>query len=323
MTAPFTFTANAAPVDALLRGTEWAAVSREVSLRDETFAAALGDSLGDYDMAQVEYFRTGMAIADAHAQILRSRFRDLAAISLLDFASGYGRVTRFYRSLLEPSRICVADLQEDAVDFQRRTLGVEGFVSRVDPNDLAVARRFDAVFATSLFTHLPAGLFEAWLQFLLRLLRPGGILVFSTLDRALHDGGAPPGDPAFHFERRSESRARGLGRGMAHDRLDAVAGGEQHGLDEARLAQPAEHRRHIRRLDEDEIAQPRARSAVIEPDRVEIRRALLRGDEQRRGRGHGASASARLWRATSRCSPLSRSFTASSSKYPPGFCSSA
>jgi SAM-dependent methyltransferase len=115
-------------------------------------------------------------------------------------------VTRFYRSLLEPSRICVADLQEDAVDFQRRTLGVEGFVSRVDPNDLDVARRFDAVFATSLFTHLPAGLFEAWLRFLLRLLRPGGILMFSTVDRALHGGGVAPGDAGLVFERRSESR---------------------------------------------------------------------------------------------------------------------
>ena len=192
------------PVEALMRGTPWEAAPREVSPRDEMYRAALAQMHGDPELARFEYFKTGTTIAEAHAQILRRHFGATTPITLLDFASGYGRVTRFFGCLLDSGAIWVADLQRDAVDFQVQTLGVHGFYSTELPSQLDGTRRFDAVFATSLFTHLPAASFQAWLAHLVRSTKPGGLLVFSTLDRAL---AGPPnaneGEVLFQYQSES------------------------------------------------------------------------------------------------------------------------
>jgi SAM-dependent methyltransferase len=161
---------------------------------------------GELEQAECSYFRTGHAIAAALAAVLRWRFPDDPSPVVLDFASGYGRVTRFLLDAVPASRLWVSDVLGDAVTAQRAAFGVGGFTSTLRPEDLAAPRQFDAVTVTSLFTHLPEARFAPWLAALWKLVTPRGVLVFSTHDVGLHPD-VDQRERDFVFERTSESRS--------------------------------------------------------------------------------------------------------------------
>jgi SAM-dependent methyltransferase len=178
-----------------------------VDRRDEMleFLRSLHDD--DPGQALCTYYRSGREIADLLLQVLRWRFgASLPERAVLDFASGWGRVTRFLVPELAAGRLTVSDVLPDAVAFQRRAFGVDGVVSAIRPEDLSLAGTFDAILVTSLFTHLPEARFRDWLATLWRRLRPGGVLLFSTHDSALHPAAERRGRP-FLFEAASESRS--------------------------------------------------------------------------------------------------------------------
>jgi len=156
------------------------------------------------DSAVRTYFQIGSDIADSIRQLVKWKFGGFQNVNkFLDFASGYGRVTRFLVQHIEPSRLWVSDILAEAVKFQKANLGVHGFVSVSDPNQLEVADRFDCILACSLFTHLPESTFVNWLEKLYGLLAPNGLLIISTHDQFLLK--APPSNgPMFRFERVSE-----------------------------------------------------------------------------------------------------------------------
>lgn len=105
--------------------------------------------------------------------------------SLLDFASGYGRLTRFLLQSVDPARIWISDIKERAVRFQQQQFSVSGFVSKPQPHDLALDQRFSCVSVFSLFSHLPETSFKPWLQWVCDLVAPGGFLIFTVHDLSL------------------------------------------------------------------------------------------------------------------------------------------
>lgn len=135
----------------------------------------------DTKQAYIGYMYTGLQILEILEVIARDNFSGIANIqSFLDFASGYGRLTRFLVQVLDPDRIWVSDIKARAVEFQKQQFGVHGFVSSETPEDLTVAKRFDCIFVGSLFTHLPEAMFGRWLQRLYDLLTPGGMVIFTV-----------------------------------------------------------------------------------------------------------------------------------------------
>jgi SAM-dependent methyltransferase len=181
----------------------------DIDARDEMLGFLTAEHEGDRERALHAYFRTGWSVADSILQILRWRFAEPGRVGkLLDFASGYGRVTRFLVRELTPERVWVADVYAEAVEFQRERFGVHGMASAVRPEDFECAETFDAILVTSLFTHLPEERFVAWLRRLSGLLAPGGMLIFSV-----HDGSLLAWEPVRRelpasgilFEERSES----------------------------------------------------------------------------------------------------------------------
>jgi SAM-dependent methyltransferase len=118
---------------------------------------------------------------------------------LLDFASGFGRLTRFLVQEMHPGALVVSDIQAEAVDFQQRTFGVDGFASVTDPATLRHDKLFDAIFVASLFTHLPEHRFHAWLAKLVGLLTPRGMLVFTVHDASLLARHRPVAPSGFDF----------------------------------------------------------------------------------------------------------------------------
>jgi hypothetical protein len=79
-----------------------------IDARDEMLTFLVEGMEGDRDRALFTYFRSGLSIADAMLQILHWRFGSLpdrGPSKILDFASGYGRVTRFLVRELPPGRL--------------------------------------------------------------------------------------------------------------------------------------------------------------------------------------------------------------------------
>jgi SAM-dependent methyltransferase len=182
-------------------------VDLAIDARDEMLGFLVGDVFeGDRDRALFDYFRSGASIADSLGQVLRWRFGSLERVGkILDFASGYGRVTRFLARDVPPERVWVADIYADGVRFQEERLGVHGIVSAIRPEDFACAERFDAILVTSLFTHLPAERFVAWLRVLLGLLAPGGVLAFSAHSPEMLPEGVAMPESGICFQETSES----------------------------------------------------------------------------------------------------------------------
>jgi SAM-dependent methyltransferase len=182
MTLAFSSAETSPYVRALLadQGIAAGTVDLAIDARDEMLSFLVEAHGGDRERALFTYFRTGLSIADSMTQILRWRFGELGQLGVLDFASGYGRVTRFLLRDLPAERFWASDVYEGGVRFQEERFGVHGIVSTVRPEDFACPERFDAITVTSLFTHLPDPRFVDWLRVLLGLLRPGGVLLFST-----------------------------------------------------------------------------------------------------------------------------------------------
>jgi 2-polyprenyl-3-methyl-5-hydroxy-6-metoxy-1,4-benzoquinol methylase len=100
---------------------------------------------------------------------------------ILDFGGGWGRIARFFLRETKPRRIYIADTMSNAIDCLRAT----GNPCRVIHNEPrppipGLPNNLDLVLAYSVFSHLSEEYFVAWVNYLLKVLRPGGHLAFTT-----------------------------------------------------------------------------------------------------------------------------------------------
>jgi SAM-dependent methyltransferase len=175
---------------------------------DEMLLFAYGLFDGSRDQALAQYVNAGLGIASTLSDVARWRWGSLSnAGSLLDFASGFGRLTRFLLPRFDRAKITVADIYADAMEFQRDHFGVRAVRSTTRPDELELEGPFDLINVTSLFTHLPGRTFHAWLSRLSRLLAPGGVLCFTVHDLSLLEGGAGEVSGGIVFVAESESRS--------------------------------------------------------------------------------------------------------------------
>ncbi|MGI1662649.1 methyltransferase [Palleronia sp. KMU-117] len=129
------------------------------------------------DFAYFKYIESGRCTHDAMRQFYDHFFGGPDNIgSVLEFASGHGRATRYLMHYIPKERIWVSDIYADAMAFQKSYFGVNTILSYDDPDKIVCDRKFDAITAMSLFTHLPEGLFGRWLKKLASLLEDDGVL---------------------------------------------------------------------------------------------------------------------------------------------------
>jgi SAM-dependent methyltransferase len=155
--------------------------------------------------ALTQYFAVALQQHDARQQILSAVFGERAAsASILDFACGFGRSLRFLVQSHARSRVWASEIQHEAVDFVAAEFGVNGIRSTFDPAAFDPGRTFDFIWVASLFSHLPAALFQAWLDRLSKLLTPQGVLCFSVHDECLLPAHHAMPDQGIHFVPDSE-----------------------------------------------------------------------------------------------------------------------
>ncbi|MDJ0517594.1 MAG: methyltransferase [Trichodesmium sp. MO_231.B1] len=161
-------------------------INVKIHPQDEMYLYALKNTDGRKDEALLRYFSNGKRILDAVKQIVEWYFDGFENISsFLDFASGYGRFSRFLLQEIPIDKIWVSDIYPGAVEFQKQEFSVAGIVSTNAPEDYQINQKFDCIFACSFFSHTPQKTFTGWLEKLYSCLTENGILIFSTHDLSL------------------------------------------------------------------------------------------------------------------------------------------
>jgi len=153
-------------------------INKTISKNDEMYNYARSVLHSDEE-AQSYYLGTGREVVENLIKMFLSLGIDPEIHDLLDFAAGYGRITRWLVPVFHS--VTMSDLEQDMLDFQTREFGVKGFLSSTDPDAVSKKQeKFDVIFVFSLFTHLPQATWFSWLKSLAQLLRPQGLLIFST-----------------------------------------------------------------------------------------------------------------------------------------------
>jgi SAM-dependent methyltransferase len=153
---------------------------------------------------------------DGHnsAQKLRGLLEDICGLKdtpchLLEFASGYGCVTRHYKNTIPFCNITACDIHPAAIQFIEEKIGTQTILSRHVPEDLKITPTYDVVFALSFFSHVSKTVFLRWLKRLATFVKPGGYLIFTThglISRRI-SGYTQLLDPdGFHFKPGAEQK---------------------------------------------------------------------------------------------------------------------
>jgi 2-polyprenyl-3-methyl-5-hydroxy-6-metoxy-1,4-benzoquinol methylase len=190
-----------------LYGLDRRAFCRPIAAADEMFfKAILPNYEHDAGIAAFKYVESTLRFFDAYEQVTRQVFGGFERLeSVLDFASGYGRLTRILTQKLPKERIWVSDIYAEAVAWQARTFGVHAFPSAPSPEALRHEGTHDIVWVGSMFSHLPAPLFHQWLAKLWSFVSPRGVLAFSVHDETLLPDGETMDETGLRYFRFSES----------------------------------------------------------------------------------------------------------------------
>lgn len=133
--------------------------------------------------ALFSYFYEGYSIAKNLFNLVQER--SLPHNNILDFGSGYGRVSRFLPHLFPNANLFASEVKTSSLRFLQDQFGLQPLGQNAYVSAGAWPSQ-DIVLALSVFTHLPKELFTSWLRQLFDLLSPGGALVFTFKDMAIN-----------------------------------------------------------------------------------------------------------------------------------------
>lgn len=135
------------------------------------------------------YHNSGLVHARLIAELIR-RHASGSALSVCEWGCGPGRVVRHLGTLLDDRshRFFGVDYNPASVAWCRQNIpGVEFRENRLAPPLPLDAGSMDAVYCISVFTHLSTDAHRPWIEELWRVVRPSGIVIFTTHGDACAD----------------------------------------------------------------------------------------------------------------------------------------
>jgi hypothetical protein len=126
------------------------------------------------------YFQDGARSASKLMDIISALgYEKYQSVKLLEFASGYGCVSRHLKKYSQLDLVS-CDIHPEAINFLANQIGVKALASAHKPEQFSPSEKYDVVFALSFFTHMPRVSFGRWLRTLFNALNVPGYLVFTT-----------------------------------------------------------------------------------------------------------------------------------------------
>lgn len=141
------------------------------------------------------FLRSGAAdYRTFHEAIVRWSDIAIEDLSILDFGAGCGRILQHF--VPDRPTLAASDVDPTAIKYLNRAFpAVHSIVNHSMPPLPFKAAQFDSVYAFSVWTHLPVELQDNWRQEMRRILKPGGLLLISTMGfgalKLLREGGNP------------------------------------------------------------------------------------------------------------------------------------
>ena len=156
----------------------WMRVNCMIDPRDDIFRFFANHEIAKNPIR--EYLSDGWRTLSELMLLLETVDRPLSKTGrVLEFAAGFGRFTRHLVKVL-PGRVTCSDVMPGSIEFLREQFGVDSFASSHDPAIVVQSGQYDLVFVLSMFTHLPTHMWGPWLRALKRMVKPGGLLLFSV-----------------------------------------------------------------------------------------------------------------------------------------------
>ena len=159
-------------------------VSRAIHPDDHIFRWLVEDCQSpsfNREEALAYYIKDGRESATQFSSLLEEFIPDSAKkINVLEFASGYGRVSRHWKNVIPEVKVTCCDIHVKAVEFIDDEFFLPTVLSSHVPEDLRLPEKYDVIFALSFFSHMSRATWGRWLEVLFGHVRNSGFLMFTT-----------------------------------------------------------------------------------------------------------------------------------------------
>ncbi len=138
------------------------------------------------NMSTVErYFEVGRSAISVIAKVMICSGVE-EVNNILDFACGFGRVSRYLRAEFPDADFTAADIWKESVAFNASTFSATAYCSDTDFSKINFHQSFDLIWCGSLITHIPEQQAIELLNCFTRHLKRGGLMVFTTHGRNMY-----------------------------------------------------------------------------------------------------------------------------------------